>query len=356
MKIGAKKSLPNEPRMRRMSSQDLQLFTMNLKIMLGCGMELVTALLVLGRSEGTGFQLAAKKLLHEIETGVMFSDAMRRQPRNFPGNYVRVIQCGEASGQLVTCLDRLSASLESHNRTRQRLVGALIYPFFLLSSSLVMMLVMVYGFFPMVIHVTMDAGVEPPALTQALITLSRPGYLLILVLTLALVGAIGFKIWHSPRWGPPVRRWVESRTPLGRFFAELQVLKTVRNLAILLDSGLDLVKSLEHASKAGEDSILVRDAYEDILSRVRFGQSLASGFRRHSVFPRALSGMVGVAEEVGSVHELMHRFCELLEDDLNSKLDTVTAMLEPILLGGLGIVVGTLIVAAFLPINNLVNL
>lgn len=335
-----------------MKAWQVYLFTVHLHAMLRCGMPLVQGLDVLSRSGPEATQRAARLLLKDVEAGMRFSVALSRQPDNFSSGYVKVVQTAEETGKLVECVERLAQTLDRQNMTVRRLTSALVYPCFLLVSSVAMVTAMVYLVFPMIVRVTADAGVRPPALTRALIAVSHP-WVLVLVLCALVAGSV--LAWLVLR-RPFLRRLGEEFFPPWRFYVRLQVLRSTRQLALMLESGVDLLRSLVHGAQVGDGSLLVREAYADILRRTRAGEELGRCFAEHSVFPRSLPGMMSVSAETGTVAPMLHRFCDMLEDSLNSQIDAATALLEPMMLAFMGIVIGLILIAAFLPIYQLIGL
>lgn len=336
--------------------QDLQLLTLHLATMLGCGVSLSQALAVLGNSEHDAVAICARRLLKHLEGGHPLSQAMSAQPETFSGSYVGVIETGEVTGGLHLSLARLAQTLERQNEVLRRLKGALVYPAFLLLSCGALMMVMLYLIFPMVISVTAAAGVEPPLLTQVLIVLTRPRTLVSLLVAIGLPIFLLVRLWLHPQRGLRMRRAFERRSPVGRFYAHVQVLSSMRHLALMVGSGVDLLKALIHSGRIGESSVLVREAFTEVIKKVKLGFELSASLEQHAVFPPALSGMVAVSEATGRLDHMLNKFCDLFEEGLNSKISVVSAALEPIILMVMGVVIGTILIAAFLPIYKLVSL
>jgi type IV pilus assembly protein PilC len=331
------------------------LLTIHLEIMLRCGITLVHALQVLSRQADAKPAHCAELLARDVEKGLKFSEALARQPENFSETYVRVMAAAEESGTLTTSLNRLADGLGKQLHTKATLKGALIYPFFLLAGCGTLITVMLYFVFPMVIAVTQDAGVEPPALTKLLMNLTKPSVGLALLLSSLLLTSVSVAALRSPRWGPKVRSWFEAHTPIGKFYVRIQILESTRQLSLLIGNGVDLLRSLKFAGRVGAQSVLLGEAYDDIIQRTRMGQDLHSSYGLHDVFPTMLSSMLAVSAEAGQTTEMLDHFCHVLEDDLNTRLRDVTSALEPIMLGVLGSVIGVLLIAAFMPIYNLIQ-
>lgn len=340
----------------RLTARELQVFTTQLSTMLNCGLGLAPSLDVLSRTGHDSAQRCAQQLLAEVEKGLRVSEAMRRLPGCFPINYRRIIQTAEATGRLGETLDRLGKTLEMQNQTLQRLGQALVYPAFLVISSVSMLVLMVYFIFPMVLKITADSGVQPPALTRAMMWVSAPQTLGVACGLLAAGAGLLWWWWRHPRLGVALRSWVENWLPPGRFFAQTQVLNSVRQLATMLESGVDLLKAITYAGQVGESSLLVGAAFEDIARRTRMGESLADSFARHEVFPHTLSALLSVSDEAGDTHTMLAYFADMLEERLNTLVDAATALIEPLLLAAMGVAIGLVLAAAFLPIYALVRI
>ena len=356
MKVRTVWKFPRRAGKRGLSSGQLEGVTSYLAIMLECGLDLIQALVVLTKSGEMASRECARHLARDIESGMKFSQAMSRQPETFPSTYRRVVETAEEAGKLSMTLTRLSITLERQARTSKRLKSTLVYPACLLFCSVLLVSVMLYFVFPLLLKVTQDAGVEPPPLTRLLILVASKKLALILLVGGWLGGAGLRYFWKHPRWGPHLQRFLEEKTPPGRFLARIYLLGAVRQLAMMLESGVDLLKSILYAGKVGEGSLLVREAFQSVYERVKLGESLATSMARYPVFPQTLTGLVAVADEVGDVHLVLYRFCDLYEDHLNNHLDAIAALLEPVLMASMGLVVGFILVAAFLPIYNLVSL
>ncbi len=279
---------------------------------------------------------------------------MARLPESFPSSYYRVVEVGEATGTITSCLHRLATTLEQQNRTTRALKSALVYPTFLLFSCAAMVFVILFFVFPMIIKVTADAGVEPPALTRTLIFLTSPKMLILLFLaTIPAAGLVAAS--RHPVAGPHIRRLYEEYTPLGQYHAQTMVLISIRQLGLMIECGIPLLKALNYAYLVGQESILVKEAYDQICREVRVGALLGECFSRQPVFPAFLSGMLSVSDELGDTHRSLYRVADLIESNLSDRVGMVTAVLEPVLMGVMGVVIGTTMVAAFLPIYNLVQ-
>jgi type IV pilus assembly protein PilC len=337
-----------------LSLSQLHLFTIHLHLMFRNGIGLHEALRILATQVEEVPAASARFLEKDLERGLRFSAALKRQPESFPDSYIRVIAAGEESGALENSLKRLATDLEKQSRIRQNLTSALIYPAFLLAGCGTLVFIMLYLIFPMVISVTSDAGVDPPALTMMVMTLTQPWVGFSLMAGVVIFGLALSAIWRSDKRGPGMRRLFERYTPVGNFILQVGILESTRQLSLLLSSGVDLLRSLTFAGRAVGSSILLTEAYAKIVKDVRMGSDLVSTFGAFEFFPPMMISMLAVSEEAGGISDALDHFCICLEDDLDMRLRNFTTLLEPVMLGAMGGIIGVLLVAAFLPIYDLI--
>lgn len=339
-----------------LSHRELEMLTGHLSTLLGAGIGLIPALQVLADGGDRKTAGCLEQLMRDIEGGQSFSAALKRQPRNFGSGYRCVVENAEQTGCLGFAMNRLAATLERQSRLRNQVLQSLTYPCILLLFSLGMVLALVYGLVPMVLRVTVDAGVKPPVLTQFLIGLANPKVGLTCLTCLGLLALLLSRVARHPRWGPVLQEMLERHTPVGHFWVQVQLLSVLRQFSMMLETGTDLLKCILYSGRVGEDSLLLREAMFDIYEGVRSGESISDCMAGHPVFPQALTSMVAVSEEVGGTQGLIRRYCDLLETHLEAQLDALVSVLEPLLVGGLGIFVGFILVASFLPLYRLVTL
>jgi type IV pilus assembly protein PilC len=331
-------------------------FTVNLELLLQSGIGITRALEVLSGADEEAFQEVCGLVSADVSSGHTLSNALTRQPKSFPLTYCRMIQTGELTGRIVACLRRISDSQQQELGLKRTLKKAVTYPAVLLLASLAMIGLILYFVFPMIIKVTSGAGVDPPAITKMVMNLSNPSVFWSIFLVVAVLGLALKLALSRPDWSPRIRYFYEAHTPLGRFFVLGKMILSLRQLAMMLECGTDLLKSIRLARRVAQDSFRVERAYADIEKKVRAGELLSDGFAAHNVFPKSLSAMVAVAEQLGETHSLIYHFCDIVEEQIQTKVTTISSTFEPILMGVMGFVIGTILLAAFLPVYQLVVL
>ena len=336
--------------------EELYQFSVNLELMLASGIGISRALEVLAGADEPAFREVCGKVSRDIASGHSLSSALTLQPKSFPNSFCRLIQTGEMTGKVTECLARVAATHQQELKLKRILKKAITYPAVLLVASSMMIFLVLFYVFPMIINVTMEAGVDPPAITLFVQKVASKKTLGVMVGLLAFT-FLAYKIAFSrPTWSRQVRYFFETYTPVGRFYARSQVVMALRQLALMLECGTDMVRSLRMTGKVGEGSFLVGVAFRDLEKRIKEGELLSTGFAAHKVFPRSLSAMAEVAEELGETHGIIYHFCDIAEDDIQTRVSAMSAAFEPILMGVMGFIIGTILLAAFLPVYQLVNL
>lgn len=328
------------------SLADLQLFTLQLSVMLNAGVSLPRALETLTQMEG-GMQPVTQQLLRQIEGGHPLSSAMERLPWAFPPTYRRVIRVGESTGQLLLVLPSLSDSLSQQLRTRQRFLGSLTYPLFVLGVSALMVSFLLFFQLPRLLSV-FGEGAQLPWLTRLVLASIKPlGATMALGVIATLAGLLALRRF------PGVQEALLRRLPrvpkLGPLLADFFLVQLCRDLSLMLQHGLELSRSLRTFIEGGSGwpdlDDRVRGVLDDILRGEELNQALA-----HQRFPKLLVALVRCNEELGHIEQGFAHYAEMGENRLEAASEDFLRLLEPALHLFMGFVVGTLVIACFLPV------
>jgi len=339
-----------------LKTADLSLFISQLALTLRCGLPLAKALEVLADSGNPTFERVANRLLFDIMAGFTLSGAMARQPRSFSRYWCAAVQASEVSGRLVACLERLAETMGKRLALWRRLKGSLVYPCVLALACFLMVLLVLYLVFPMVVKVTAQTGVEPPALTGLLIKLSSPNILFAVAgLGFLLINAMVLILRDEGR-ASGLRRLVEMGTPPGHLLTRSQVSDALRQLALLIDAGIDLGRALLVAAQVAERSVLVSEAVGSIRGAVMQGSELSAAFDQYAVFPSLVGSLARVGEEGGTLARSLTQAADLIEQRLEQQVEVLSSLVEPTLMGLAGICVGIVLLGAFMPLYNLTAL
>lgn len=343
------------PRQRRqpVRTQDVVLFTRQLATLLAAGIPLLQGLQITreGQTRAGMAELIAQ-LSADLESGLSFSMALRRHPRVFPALYAHLVEAGEASGQLDVLLLRLALDLEKSQALRSKVRSALVYPAVVLAVAAVVLAVVMVVVVPSFQEVFASFGAELPLLTQAVMAASRTlaahgGSMLLLALGL---GALLLRQW---RRSETLRRRTERMVlglPLcGDLLHQAAVARWSRTLAGLLAAGLPLVDAMGAARGAGGYY-----AYADACARLRDelsrGTQLHAAMGQTGLFSPMVQQMCAVGEESGALDLMLVKVAESHEREVDAQVAGLTSVLEPLIILVLGLLIGGLVIALYLPI------
>jgi type II secretory pathway component PulF len=328
-------------------------FMRQLSSLIAAGIPLSRALTILQRQTASPAAKSQWKAIHDaVVDGVPLADAMSRYPQTFPGVHVAMVQAGETGGFLAAVLGQIA---DFHNRSRElrgRVTSALIYPAVLLTLALLVVVFLLTFFIPRFQSVFEGFGAELPLITRIIVacseTVSRYG--------LILLGIIVVAVWWSNHWIKTEngkRSWqrLVLRFPIvGPLTARFSMARFCRMLGTLLEAGVPLISALRVACESLGNQTLI-DALLGSIEKVKKGSSLAEGLRDcPQVFPETVVEIVGVAEETGRLGPELLRVALSTEAELDRRLRTTVALVEPLMLFGMAAFIGTIFVGMVIPI------
>ena len=337
----------------RVRSEDLTAATRQLATMIGAGIPLVQAFDIIGNSQETpAVQALMFKVKNDIEDGTTLSASLAKHPRHFDDLYVNLVAAGEQAGALETLLAKIAAYREKTQSIRIKIRKALFYPAAVTVVALLVTVILLVFVIPQFESLFEGFGAELPALTLMVIGASdfvrSSGWA---VGFLAAAGAAAFV--QAGRRLPAVRRWLERATlrvpVIGPIVHMAATARYARTLAITFAAGTPLVQALEPVARA-TGNIVFEGAVLDIRDEVATGQRLQQAMKISGVFPTIAIRMIGVGEESGALDEMAERVADFYEERLDNAVDGLSSLLEPLIMAVLGIIVGGLVVAMYLPV------
>jgi type IV pilus assembly protein PilC len=341
------------------NAKDIALFTRQLAALLTAGMPLVRSLEVLGRQERhAGFRAVIDNLAETIRAGGSFSDGLQRHPRLFDRLYLNMVRAGEAAGALDGVLERLARFMEKAERTKGKVRSALTYPIvvMLLAVGIVAaLMVFVVPRFEQ-IFTGMLKGQPLPALTRAVLAASTmvQHHFVWFAIGLAGVGA-GFAFVRTTRPGERAIDFLAIKLPVcGDVLLKTVLARFTQTLGTLLASGVPMLDALL-ITRDTSGNRHVAEALAAVHDGVREGDSVASALASTNVFPPMVESMVEVGEETGALPEMLTRSAAIYEEEVDQAVAALTSLLEPLLIVFLAVVVGTIVIALFLPIVSIIK-
>jgi type IV pilus assembly protein PilC len=333
----------------------LVLFTGQLSAMLEAGIHLVRILTSLAReSDNKRFAKIIDDVRDSISAGAPFATALGQYPRVFSRLYVAVVRAGEASGALHLVLNSLTVHLEKAEQLRRKVKGALAYPVGILTVAVLIVAAMIVKIVPIFEDIYTKANAQLPIATQVLIGISRAvrGYAVLLILGGGLIAGAVVMAARTER-GRDFLDLLKLRLPLfGSLIRKAVVARTCRTLSLLLQSGIPLLEALDIATQvAGSRSI--ERALEVTTRGVRDGATMADMMRKTGVFPSLVVQLVATGEESGSLSLMLGKAAVYYETQVDASVETLSTLIEPVMIVAMGALAGSVIFALYMPIFNL---
>jgi len=339
----------------RVTVDDKVLFCQQMSTLIGAGIPLLKSLEVLSAQvESRQLLSAIEQMRQDIEAGRTFRDAMAKHPQIFSAFWVNLVETGEASGHLAQSLTQLAQYVESARSLQQKALTALTYPIFLIVAAVGAIAVFMLFVIPKFTEVFSSMHASLPALTRGIIAMSNfvRGYW-----TLLLLGAVagGYALAQFARTDQG--RWILDRLALRvpifrRLFANLQLAQFARGLSALLESGVPILFSLEIMQSSATNKVFSRSIGE-IRDAIREGKPMAGPMEQSGLFPAMIVQMVQVGEEIGELGKMLDRVAHYYEERVETFVQRMSSLFEPIAIGVMGVVIGTLVIGMFLPIFSI---
>jgi type IV pilus assembly protein PilC len=357
MTITKLKKKPLELRMPEIGTgvglQDMVVFTRTFSTMVDAGLPIVSGLDMLSnQAENPRFGRILQSVKVEVESGKSLSEAMGSHPRVFDDLFRNLVAAGEAGGILDVIFRRLAVYLEKAAKLRRQVRGALVYPLSIAGVGVLVVFVMMTKVLPVFEKMFIDLGAGSlPAPTRMVLAISHAITDNIIVVTLAAAAlAVGFTALmrtERGRWGLDV---VVLKAPvIGNVMRKIAVARFTRTLGTLLSSGVPILDALDIVAKSAGNRV-VGAAINHARNKIAEGKDIASPLLETGVFPPMVVQMIGVGEQTGAMDDMLQKIADFYEEEVDAAVSAMTALLEPIMLVGLGGVVGGLLIAMYLPI------
>lgn len=338
--------------------EDLVVFSRQLSTMVTAGIPLVQGLDILrDQIEHKDFKGVVRDLGEKIEGGDSLSEALAKHPGVFSHLFVNMVRAGESSGSLDEILDRLATYLEKTASLRRKVKSALVYPTVVTIMAMLISLVLVLKVIPGFESIFSTLKADLPMPTRVLIAFSNlVRHYFIFMVVLGVIIFLGLKAYIKTARGRLVfDRFKLNMLVFGPLFKKVAVSKFTRTLSTLVRSGVPILNALEIVGKTAGNKV-VEDAVDDVKDSVREGESIAEPLSRHKVFPPMVVRMTSVGEETGRLEDMLSKIADFYDEQVDAAVAGLTSMIEPLIIAFLGIVIGSIVVAMFLPILKLTEI
>jgi type IV pilus assembly protein PilC len=342
---------------KKVSAKNLAVFTRQFSVMIDAGLPLVQCLDILGsQEEDKNFAAVILSTRTDVESGASLADAMRRHPKTFDPLFTNMIAAGEAGGILDTILKRLATYIEKAVKLAGQVKSAMIYPVAVIVIAGAVVGVILWKVIPTFAALFSGLGASLPLPTRVVIALSDN---LVRFFPFMLVGAglaaYGFKQYYATEKG---RRLVDStvlKAPvLGTIMRKIAVARFCRTLSTLISSGVPILDGLEITAKTAGNSV-VEDAIMVTRKSIERGETISVPLKDTNVFPPMVTQMIGVGEATGALDTMLAKIADFYEEEVDTAVAGLLTLLEPIMIAILGVVVGGIVIAMYLPIFDLIS-
>lgn len=343
---------------RKITQEDITVFTRQLSTMIKAGLPLMQAFEIVARGHGNpSMTEMLMEIRGQVEQGSSLSRAFSNHPKYFDRFYCNLVAAGETGGVLESLLDKLAIYKEKTQAIRKKVKTALTYPVSAIAVAIGLVFVMMIFVLPAFKEVYANMGAELPPLTQTVMDMSdffvSYGWMVLIALGFAIYGFLKLKARSIK-----IQRRMDAillRMPIfGDIVRKGTIARWGRTTATLFAAGVPLVDVLDSTAGAA-GNLIYEEATREIRTRVIQGLSMTSGMRATELFPNMMLQMSSIGEESGSLDDMLNKAAEFYEDEVDNAVGRLSAMMEPIIIVILGLVIGTLLVAMYLPLFNLGN-
>ncbi len=340
---------------KKIKNIEILLFTRQLSTMITSGLPLVQSLEILGNQiEDLNFRGIVKEIKEKIEGGSRFADALRDYPKCFDELFVNLVVAGEEGGLLDNVLQRLAIYIEKTEKLKKKVKSAMIYPVAIIVVAFVVVIVLLLFVIPVFEKMFKEMGAELPMPTQIVINLSQLMQSYWYIVIGSVVGLVlALKYYYKTEAGHRNIDRIILKLPLfGLLTIKASVARVTRTLATLLMSGVAILESMIIVAKVAGNKI-VEEALLVARSRISEGRTMAEPLEQAGIFPPMVVQMVQVGESTGALDSMLNKIADFYEEDVDNMVTNLTAMMEPMIMVFLGVVLGGLIIAMYLPIFKL---
>jgi type IV pilus assembly protein PilC len=340
--------------------KDLTVFSRQFATMVNSGLSMLRCLYVL--EEQTSNKKLAKviaQLKEDVEAGISLSDALEKHPKVFSRLYVSMVRAGEIGGILDDVLNRLASQLEKDDSIKRAVKSAMVYPTMIACFAIVVLIGMVLFLIPVFAKMYKELGnAQLPALTRFMMGVSnglRHYWFIAIPAVVLLIWGLrrlkrtprGTEVWDRTKLALPMG--------IGAIVQKLAVARFSRTLGTLVTSGVPILQAIDITGQAAGNTVIEK-AMVDVQQSIKEGQSITRPLEGIRVFPAMVTQMISVGEETGSLDAMLHKIADFYEDEVNASIKALTSIIEPIMMIGVGGIVGLVVISMYLPIFNMMNI
>ncbi len=340
---------------KKISSEDIILFARQMATMINAGIPILQTLEAL---EDQASNVSLKKILvqirDDIRLGSGLSASFAKYPKVFDNLFVNMIKVGESGGVLSTVLDRLSGYMEKSEKLRRKVASAMVYPSVIVGMAAAVTTFLIIKVVPTFKSIYSGLGKELPPITQSLLDFSdlMQKQFIFIVIGIGLLVFAFFSYRKTPKGAYQIDRMILKMPVFGNLICKVAVSRFCRTLSVLVQSGVPILDGLDIVRKTIGNRVL-EEVVQNVMQGVREGESIAVPLARSPIFPSMVTKMIAIGEQSGRLDKMLLKVAEFFDEQVDAAVEGLTSMIEPLIIGFLGIVIGFIVVALFLPILNM---
>jgi type IV pilus assembly protein PilC len=339
------------------AGKKLTMFTRQLSTLQDAGLPVLRSLRILeGQNKPGALKNALMDVIEDIESGNTLSEAMSKQPKAFDNLYCNMVKAGEAGGALEVILQRLAEFQEKSQSLKRKIIGAMIYPCAVITVAVGIVAFIMIFIIPKFKDIFEGFDLDLPVMTQVLISASDyvAGYwYMIFIIPIAFI--IFVKIVKKNKTGAFVADWMSLRIPLvGKILHMGVIARVTRTLGTLIASGVPILEGLIISRDTAGNAVFVR-AFDNIYTAIREGETIAVPLKEAKIVDDMVVNMVDVGEETGALDDMLYKVADVYDEEVEVRVEALVSLLEPIMVVVLGLIVGFIVIALFLPLVQLLN-
>ena len=338
-------------------TRDVVIFTRQFSTMINAGLPLVQSLSILAQqTENKTLKDITKAVVYDVEAGNTLADALAKHPKAFSGLYVNMVAAGEAGGILDTILMRLATFLEKNDALVRKVKGAMVYPAVIITVAIIAVAVLLVFVIPTFSSMFASVNMELPLPTRIVIgasdVLTRFWWAIVLG---GILLVLGFRSYYGTPNGRKNIDGLLLRAPvLGDLLRKSAVSRFTRTLGTLISSGVSILDGLEITAKTAGNRV-VHDAVMQSRQSIAGGETIAGPLQASGVFPPMVISMISVGEQTGGLDEMLTKIADFYDAEVDVAVSALLSLMEPVMIVVLGVIVGGMVVAMYLPIFDMVN-
>jgi len=338
-------------------SKDIAVFTRQFSVMIDAGLPLVQCLDILGQQqENKSFQKILVQIRQDVEGGSSLAESMRRHPQAFDDLYVNMVGAGEAGGILDTILQRLAVYIEKAVKLKAQVRSAMIYPVAVVTIAVIVVYVILWKVIPVFASLFEGLGAQLPFLTRMVVALSKfIGHFWWLIFMVIFAVIFGLRQYYETEQGRyQIDKIVLKAPVIGGLMRKISVSRFCRTLGTLLSSGVAILDSLDITARTSGNAV-IEEAIFEVRKAVESGRTIADPLAQTNEFPPMVCQMIAVGEQTGAMDTMLSKIADFYEDEVDVAVEGMMSLIEPVIIAFLGVVIGVIVVAMYLPMFSLIS-